>query len=73
MTNEAKLQTADQTLKGAIVGLVTYVSYKYGWDMQLIALAIPVVSGLLAWVSTLIGNRKTACLFVAKDKPEQLK
>lgn len=70
---QAKLQTADQTLKGAIVGLVTYVAYKYGWDMQLIALAIPVVSGLLAWVSTLIGNRKTACLFVAKNEPEQPK
>lgn len=72
MDTQAKLQTADQTLKGAIVGLVTYVAYKYGWDMQLIALSIPVVSGALAWVSTLIGNRKTACLFVAKE-PEQLK
>jgi len=50
--------------------LVTYVAYKYGWDMQLIALSIPVVSGVLAYISTLIGNRKTACLFVAK-KPDQ--
>jgi len=70
MDNNAKLQTADQTLKGAIIGLVTYVAYKYGWDMQLIALSIPVVSGVLAYISTLIGNRKTACLFVAK-KPDQ--
>ena len=73
MNKNAQLQTADQTLKGAFIGLVTYLAYKYGWDMQLIALAIPVVSGLLAWVSTLIGNRKTACLFVAKDEPEQPK
>ena len=67
MDKQAQLQTADQTLKGAIIGLVTYVAYKYGWDMQLIALSIPVVSGVLAWISTLIGNRKTACLFVAKE------
>lgn len=67
MNNDAKLQTADQTLKGAIIGLVTYLAYKYGWDMQLIALGIPVVSGLLAWVSTLFGNRNTACLFVKKS------
>jgi hypothetical protein len=67
MDKQAQLQTADQTLKGAIIGLVTYVAYKYDMDMQLIALAIPVVSGLLAYVSTLVGNRKTACLFVAKD------
>lgn len=65
--NNAKLQTADQTLKGAIIALVTYVGYRQGWDMQLVALAIPVVSGVMAWLSTLIGNRKTACLFVAKD------
>lgn len=66
MNNDAKLQTADQTLKGAIVGLVTYVAYKYGWDMQLIALSIPVVSGVLAYISTLVGNRNTACIFVKK-------
>jgi hypothetical protein len=71
MHKEAQLQTADQTLKGAIIGLVTYVAYKYGWDMQLIALGIPVASGLLAWASTLVGNRKTACLFVPKDEPKQ--
>ena len=68
MDSNAKLQTADQTLKGAIVALVTYVAYKKGWDMQLVALSIPVVSGLLAYVSTLFGNKKTACMFVAKDE-----
>lgn len=67
MNENAKLQTADQTLKGAIIGLVTYVAYKYDLDMQLIALSIPVVSGLLALISTRVGNKSTACLFVAKD------
>jgi len=70
MNKDAQLQTADQTRKGAIIGLVTYVAYKYDMDMQLIALAIPVVSGLLAYISTLVGNKKTACLFVAKDDDE---
>lgn len=68
MDNNAKLQTADQTLKGAIIALVSYVAYKKGWDMQLVALAIPVLSGVLAYVSTLVGNKQTACLFVPKDK-----
>lgn len=68
MDENAKLQTADQTLKGAIIALVSYVAYKKGWDMQLVALAIPVLSGVLAYVSTLVGNRKTACLFVPKDE-----
>ena len=71
MDKNAQLQTADQTLKGAIIALVTYVAYKQGWDMTLITLCIPVVSGVLAAVSTLFGNRSTACIFVSKDdKPE---
>lgn len=68
MDNNAKLQTADQTLKGAIIALGTYVAYERGYDPQLIALAIPVVSGILAYVSTLFGNKKTACMFVPKDE-----
>ena len=39
--------------------------------MQLIALGIPVVSGVLAAISTRVGNRSTACLFVAKDDDQQ--
>jgi hypothetical protein len=64
--NNAQLQTADQTLKGAVIALVTYVAYKYDLDMELIALAIPVVSGVMAWISTKVGNKNTACLFVNK-------
>ena len=68
MNKNAQLQTADQTLKGAVIALVTYIAYRRGWDMQLIALAIPVVSGVMAYLSTLIGNKNTACLFVSKNK-----
>ena len=71
MDKNAQLQTADQTLKGAFIGLVTYIAYKYDFDMQLISLSIPVVSGALAMLSTRIGNRSTACLFVAKDDSKQ--
>jgi len=67
MDKNAQLQTADQTLKGAIIGLVTYVAYKYDFNMQLIALSIPVVSGVLALISTRVGYKSTACMFVAKD------
>ena len=71
MDSNAKLQTADQTLKGAIIALGTYVAYKRNVDPQLIALAIPVVSGVLAWISTRIGNKQTACLFVPKDETKK--
>ena len=68
MNKNAQLQTADQTLKGAVIALVTYVAYKYDLDMELVALAIPVVSGVMAWISTKVGNKQTACLFVNKDE-----
>lgn len=68
MDKDAKLQTADQTLKGAIIGLVTYLAYKYDLDMQLVSLSIPVVAGIMAALSTRFGNKQTACMFVAKDK-----
>ena len=68
MDKNAQLQTADQTLKGAVIALAVYVAAKYHLDMQLVALAIPVVSGVLAAISTRVGNRSTACLFVAKNK-----
>ena len=68
MNKNAQLQTADQTLKGGVIGLATYAGHKWGWDPEFIALAVPVVSGLLAAISTRVGNRSTACLFVAKDE-----
>lgn len=71
MNKNAQLQTADQTLKGGVMGLATYAGYKLQLDPEFIALAVPVISGLLAAISTKVGNRSTACLFVAKDETPQ--
>jgi hypothetical protein len=67
MNKNAQLQTVDQTLKGAVLALGSYVANKYDVDAQIIALSLPVAAGLMAWVSTLSGNKNTACLFVDKD------
>jgi len=67
MDKNAQLQTADQTLKGGVIALVSYVAMRRGWEPELIALTIPVVSGVLAAITTLFNNRKTACMFVAKE------
>jgi hypothetical protein len=71
MNKNAQLQTADQTLKGAVIALVVYVATKYDWDMELVALVIPVVSGVMAALSSLVGNKDTACVFVARDDSKQ--
>lgn len=70
MNKNAQLQTVDQTLKGAVLALGSYVANKYNLDPQIIALSVPVAAGLMAWLSTLLGNKNTACLFVEKDTPK---
>lgn len=71
MNKNAQLQTADQTLKGAVLALGSYIAHKNQVDPQIIALSVPVAAGLMAALSTVIGNRNNACLFVEKDpKPD---
>ena len=67
MNKNAQLQTVDQTLKGAVLALGSYVANKYDVDPQIIALSVPVAAGLMAWLSTLFGNKHTACMFVSED------
>ena len=67
MNKNAQLQTVDQTLNGAVLALGSYVANKYNVDPQIIALSVPVAAGLMAWLSTLFGNKHTACVFVSKD------
>jgi len=71
MNKNAQLQTADQTLKGAVIALGSYIAHKYDVDAQIIALSIPVASALMAWISTRFGNENTACLFVEKEPPKK--
>jgi len=40
-------------------------------DPQIIALSIPVVSAIMALISTRLGNPHTACLFVEKEQPKK--
>jgi hypothetical protein len=71
MDKNAQLQTADQTLKGAVLALSSYIAHKNDVDPQIIALSVPVAAGVMAWISTLVGSKNTACLFVEKEpKPE---
>jgi hypothetical protein len=71
MNKNAQLQTADQTLKGAVIALGSYIANKYNVDPQIIALSIPIASALMAWISTRFGNENTACLFVEKEPPKK--
>lgn len=59
-----KNQIADQTGKGAILGLVAYC---FRNNPEFAIVLIPAVSAALAWASTLIGNPDIAS-FLEKKK-----
>jgi len=59
-----KNQIADQTGKGAVLGLIAYA---FRDTPELVVILVPAVSAVLAWASTLIGNPNIAS-FLEKKK-----
>lgn len=60
MNNKRRQQTTDQSIKGGIAGIILFLMMKAGADAGLIAMATPVITGLLSWVSTKIGDPELA-------------
>jgi len=66
--NKKNRQIGDQTTKGGLIGLFIYFATTNNVDPALIALLVPIISSVLAWASTKIGDPDLACLFIPKDK-----
>jgi hypothetical protein len=62
MKNNVHAQHADQTVKGGLLGLFTYLAMKYSMDPALTALLMPLIAGVLSWASSRIGDPKLASL-----------
>ena len=62
--SKARRQIGDQSTKGAALGLCVYGMVKGNFDPMLIALLVPVISTVFAWISTKIGDPELACLFI---------
>lgn len=69
--NQGHRQIGDQSTKGGLLGIFVYALSKNDVDPVLIGLLVPVVASVLAYLSTLIGNKELACLFIPKDEPEK--
>jgi len=65
--NRSRRQIGDQTTKGGLIGLFIYWATHNNIDPALIALLVPMISSVLAWLSTKIGDPDLACLFIPKD------
>ena len=66
--NKSNRQIGDQTTKGGVLGVFIYALSKNNVDPVLIGLLVPIAASVLAYLSTLIGNKELACMFIPKDK-----
>ena len=69
--NDSHRQIGDQSTKGGILGIFVYVMSRNDVDPVLIGLLVPVVASVLAYLSTLIGNKELACMFIPRDKTKE--
>ena len=69
--NKSNRQIGDQTTKGGVLGVFIYALSKNNVDPVLIGLLVPIAASILAYLSTLIGNKELACMFIPKDKPDK--
>jgi hypothetical protein len=66
--NNAKVETADAAIKGAVLGILTYAGAKLELTPEVIAIALPAVAALVSIVSTKIGPKNTALLLSVATK-----
>ena len=69
--NHSHRQIGDQSTKGGLLGIFVYVMSRNDVDPVLVGLLVPVVASALAYLSTLVGNKDLACMFIPKDKPNK--
>ena len=69
--NNSHRQIGDQSTKGGLLGIFVYVLSRNDVDPVLISLLIPVAASVLAFVSTKIGNKELACLFIPNEKKDK--
>ena len=66
--NQAKVETADAAIKGAVLGILTYAGAKLELTPEVIAIALPAAAALVSVVSTKIGPKNTALLLSVATK-----
>lgn len=63
MSSSKNQQVADQTLKGAVVGVISYFLAKFNIDPGAQAAIMPLIITGLAYASTLVGDTQAANFF----------
>jgi hypothetical protein len=63
-TTSTTQQTLDQTVKGLIIGVLTWLAMKYEVPSEITVPGVALVAALLAWISTKVGIDKETASFV---------
>jgi hypothetical protein len=64
----SKTQVGDQIAKGGVMGLVVYFATKGDIDPELLAICMPLIAGVMAVVSSKVGDPAIASFFDAAKK-----
>lgn len=59
-------QVTDQTLKGAFLGAVVYLMNRFNVEPAAQAAFLPLITAVLAWASTKVGDPAVASFFCKK-------
>lgn len=65
---DLKKNHQDAAIKGAALGILTYLGFKLGINEEVVVLLIPVVATGLSVLSTKIGDKNTALLLSVATK-----
>jgi hypothetical protein len=69
MHTTTKDQTLDQTLKGLVIGVLTWLAMKYSVPVEITVPGMAAVAALMAWLSSRIGADAGTASFVGpRDK-----
>jgi hypothetical protein len=66
--NQAKAETTDAAIKGAVLGALTYAGAKLDLTPEMIAVALPVAAAIVSVIATKIGPKNTALLLSVATK-----
>lgn len=57
-------QTLDQTVKGLVIGVLSWLAMKYDVPAEITVPAVTLVAALLAWVSAKVGVDRDTASFI---------
>lgn len=63
-TTTTAQQTIDQTVKGLVIGVLSWLAMKYDVPVEISVPGVALVAALLAWVSAKVGVDKETASFV---------